>query len=560
MNTCRRIFLWLTCLGALLASCYGQETNVQPPTIKVDYARQKDLKRTARRLGVNIERLTNLRTALKEATELALRQDPPMANDYVPIARQWIQANRKEALPVIASMIEQVSKRAQMAEDLAFYRQCTTQGQQLLYMLFDLDMERARQIADLWPAPSAKLGQAGEQALIQFQSELNARLLSQGSGSLADGAYTPYVQPQVSATLPFAPRLSVAAALAAANQKEKARAVLDQAIADLGNRPPDPSKNNEYEAFLRGMVSFYPERCPDALEAYKSLLSRQDNSVNPGVIYVLGEDRVSLNPAEAATLNMVRALYGRPELAAKILSSDPGLRAKLDQLGGIDNILSPSPLSSAPAPKFYPANNPPPVMAATLPGAAPNNLQNSAAPEKPLNPSELLRSLRGKAELNPVAVRRKLADTCQKKEHFPVLISLAQVANYTDPDLSSIALDVAHGLLPAFESLQQRSSSLRSLISALRQIEGEVDPTLLREGFILVTELREEEKNKEQAAAPTSSGAGGLHPSDDFELFLIAQNALDDFGAALSRVHAIEDEYVRIKALLQIAQALTAYN
>ena len=221
---------------------------------------------------------------------------------------------------------------------------------------------------------------------------------------------------------------------------------------------------------------------------------------------------------------------------------------------------SPSPLSSAPAPKSYPANNPPPVMAATLPGAAPNNLQNSAAPEKPLNPSELLRSLRGKAELNPVAVRRKLADTCQKKEHFPVLISLAQVANYTDPDLSSIALDVAHGLLPAFESLQQRSSSLRSLISALRQIEGEVDPTLLREGFILVTELREEEKNKEQAAAPTSSGAGGLHPSDDFELFLIAQNALDDFGAALSRVHAIEDEYVRIKALLQIAQALTAYN
>jgi hypothetical protein len=549
----------LACLGSLVPSSYGQETNTQLSVIKVEMVKSKDLRRTAHRLHITIEQLTNARTALKEATDLALRQDPPAPNDYSTLARLWVQMNRQESLAMIASLIEQLCKQAQAADDLNAYRKYTTPALQLLYMLFDLDIEKAKQIADLWPAPATKLGDAAQQVLTQFQSDFSTRLMSQGSYALADQSYEQYLQPEKSASLPFAPRVNVASALISANQKEKARALLDQAVADLAKRPPDPSKNGDTETFLRGLVNLYPEKFIDAFDNYKEVLSRQDTSANPGIIYQVGDEKILLDPSESALLNMIRGIYGRPELALKLLESNPGLRAKLNQLGGLDNFFNRSMLSGTPMPISYPANAQPPVIVTNPPGASSDGRQNSAVPEKPINLPDLLQSLRGKAALNPEMVRRKLAEIFQKKEQFSLLMNLAQSASYPDPDLASIALEVARGLLPLFDSLQQRSSSIRSLIMIARQIDGEVDPTLLREGFNLVTEMRDEEKQRAPAAdRVVTPGAAVVHPSDDFEFFLIAQNALDDFGSAIRRAHSIEVEGLRMKALLQIAQVFTA--
>ena len=101
--------------------------------------------------------------------------------------------------------------------------------------------------------------------------------------------------------------------------------------------------------------------------------------------------------------------------------------------------------SGSPVVRSYPANAPPPVTAATLPGQTPGGGPGNAPPEQPLNFTELFRTLRGKAEINPEGVRRTLLDTCQKKEHFSGLLSLAQIAAYSDPDLGSIAVEVARG-------------------------------------------------------------------------------------------------------------------
>ena len=161
----------------------------------------------------------------------------------------------------------------------------------------------------------------------------------------------------------------------------------------------------------------------------------------------------------------------------KLLDSDPVLKAKLGSMGGIDNVLSPSMLSGIPRLRSYPANAPPPASSPNRPGSVPDGPQGSAASEKPLNPSELFQTLRGKAELNPELVRRKLSDTCLMKEHFSSLVQLAQIASYQDPELSSIAIEVARSLLPLFDSLQQRAGSFRTLIMTARQIDGEVDLT-----------------------------------------------------------------------------------
>jgi hypothetical protein len=377
-----------------------------------------------------------------------------------------------------------------------------------------------------------------------------------------DNKWNQYIQSQNSPLSPFAPRVAIATSLVRANQKEKARQILDQAIVELAGRAPDPSKCSDIEGFLRGLLNYYPERFIDAFEIYKGSLSGQDPVTTPGVIYQLGEERVLVSKSESVAMNMIRDMYGKPDLTLKLLDSYPGLRAKLEPVGGIDRVLNPGSMSISGSPmvRSYPANAPPPPPPGIVPGAPAAGSAGTVAPEKPISPDELFRSLRNKAEANPEAVRRKLMDAYSKKEYFATLTSLAQTASFVDPDLSVIALEVAHGLIPAFENLQQRASSLRSLITSARRIEGEIEPTLLSEGYILVMEMREEEKARASAADQPTPGATALQPSDDMVIFLLTQNALDDFQAALSRIHSISDDVIRIKALMQIALSLSRAN
>lgn len=559
MKNCRAVLLPI-CFLLFSFLSYAQQSNTQATNIKVEVAKARDLRRTAHRYRISLGQLANARSALKEATDLALRQDPPVLSDYSSLGRLWVQLDRKNASSNVASMIEQMCRQAQLAEDVASYRRYTTQGQQLLSLVLGLDIEKAREIADLWPAPSAKLGDDGRQALLQFQADFSSRLIMQAPSAVSEKIYQELLQSQKSSSISLTSRITLAQSLINLDQKDKARAVLDQAIADLGQAAPEPGKTGEYESFLRMLASLYPEKSMSALDAYKAALARLGPSANPGAVYQIGDQRITLDRSESTALSMLRGMYGRPELAMKLLDANPGLRAKLDQIGGVDNFLNPSQLSGI---------APPIPISVTAPaGSMPPN--PPPPPERPANPSDLFRTLRGKADSNPESVRRKLLDTYQKKEGFQTLINLAQMASYSDPELSDIALEVAHGLLPLFDSLNQRATSLRSLITVLRECDGEVDPTLLKEGFILVGELREEENQKAQpvlaapGAVPPAVNVNPppgpvVHPSDDLEITLIAQTALDDFGSALHSAHSIEDEGVRIRALMQIVQVLISY-
>jgi hypothetical protein len=558
----RSSLMLLTCLGLLVSSSYAQESNVQELSAKALAAQSRDLRRTAHRYHITLDQLTRARAALKDATDLAMRQDLPGSTDYSTIARLWVQLDRKNAPGAVASMVGDLSGRAETAADLASYRRIVSQAQQLLYTLFDLDMERAKQIADLWPPPQAKLGDEGQKALDQFKADVASRLVMMNPTVLSDDMFAQVLQFQKSSSVPLTYLISMTQSLVSSNQKDKARTLLDQAISNLGQTAIDPGKNGDYDDFLRMLVSMYPEKAIAAYNAYKDALLRQNPSGGKGQIYEVGDQRVTISQSESTAINMLRGIYGRPELAAKFLDSNPELRAKLDQLGGPDNVLNPSPMSTIPPPRTFPAGVPPPPSPDVRAGST------VQAPEKPVNVSDLYRTLRGKADFNPDMVRHKLEDTFRKKENFQSLIQLAQMANYSDPELSSIAVEVAHGLLPLIDSLQERASSLRTLVTILRQCDGEVDPTLLKEGFILASQLREEEKQREQGSAlnpgmigsalgsTPRSGAIVIHPSDDLEIAMIAQSALDDFSSAIRSANSIADEGVRIKALLQIIQTL----
>ncbi len=548
----RRTLLLLLCIAVPGWSLYSQETSPVVETVK-----PQDLKRTAYRLHITVDRLANARTSLKEATDLALHADLETLNDYGSygsLAGMWIQIDRKGARAMIGSMILDISSHAQAAEDLDSYRNYTSRAQQLLGSLNELDPEHALQIVQLWPPPSAKFGAAGEQALAQLQSNLYNQLMSQSAYSSPDMIYEQLQQSPKAASLPLALRTQVAQGLINSNQKEKAKALLDQAIVEMSNRLSVNGRKYDYENFLNGLARVYPDRMIDAFSAYQETLASQSTDASPGLVMQSGDQRVWLTPAESTALNVVRNLYNRPELTWTLLNSVPGLRAKIDQLGGLDNVLSPDGggLSAGPQVRSYPATAsemargtlPMPVRTADL-------SQTAQAP----NPSQLFQSLRGKAEGNPEMVRRKLQDTYRKKEDFASLISLAQTANYQDPDLSSIALQVARGLLPQFDDLHQRAGNFRNLMSTVRSCEGEVDPGLLKQGMSLVNDLRAEEENNAQTNPP-GPNARIYRQSDDLEIALIGQTAVEDFSAALRYVRALENDGLKIRALVQITQTL----
>ena len=563
MKNCRLALLWLISLGLLVFSTFGQEAATpRAPNLNLEALKLKDLKRTARRHRISVDQLANARTALREATDLAMQQDMP-PTDCSTLARLWVQLDRKKSREVIGNLVATVCKQAEAAEDLATYGKSTSLGQQLLSVLNEVDPEKVSQIIDLWPAPAAKLGEPGQQALAQFQRDAVSRLAMMGS-NMAAQSYEQYLEPQKSASLPFMPRIQIASSLMNSNQRDKAQAILDQAIVDFGKSDPDLKKTSDYDGFVRMLASVYPDKLMDALDIYNGLVSRQDNP-NPGTIYESGNQKVLLTPSESLTLSVIRGIYGRPELMVKLLEANPDLRSKLAPLGGIDRVLSGSPmLSGSPPVRSYPANMPPPPPP-PVPGGAGSSAgfqidgsNPGAAAENRLDPNELFRTLRGKAEFNPEWVRRKLADACTKKEHFSTLITLAQIASSQDPDLGSVALEVARGLLTAFDSLQQQASSLRTLITISRQVDGEVDAGLIKQGFNLVSDMREEEKKRVQPQGGAQSPPP-LLPSDDLEITLIAQTAVDDFRTALRRAHSLDGENVQMRALLQIAQSLMSY-
>jgi hypothetical protein len=539
----------------LATPIFAQETEpASTVNLRQEALKLADMTRTSHRLHIGVTRLVQLREALQQATDLILRQES-MESTYANIARYWVSVDRKKAREALSKLISAAGSLAQNAADLNGYRRSSDIGMLFVNYLSQIDPEGARKIVELWPEPPASLGEEGRKAMEQLQKRAANEILS-GKAQISSQDYQSYIDPQLSASQPFQARIDVATSLASSNQKDQARQILDQGIRDLANVTPDPNQLNDYRMFFEGLWHLYPERFLDTLEAFRVRCPQTDSSNDR--IYEIGDKKVQLTPVEAMTVGILKGVQPRPELAARTISANSGLKAKLDQLGGLDRVLSSFLSVSGPSLREYSAALP--VSPASGNIVTTNILPISTAQDNaasPVTAEDLLKQLMGRAETNPEWVRRKLADACTHKEHFQVLIKLAQGAVSVDPDLGTIALEVAGGLLRAFDTLSSRASALRNLVNISRNIDGAVDSSLWSEGLNLVADLREEEKQQEQANEMPASGA--LQPSDNLEIYLIGQIALNDYSTAMQRVRSLRDDNLRIRALTSIVQYLTSY-
>ena len=258
---------------------------------------------------------------------------------------------------------------------------------------------------------------------------------------------------------------------------------------------------------------------------------------------------MDLTCAESTTLNLLSSLGMRPELVQQTLDMTPGLKSKLNAIGGIDNFFSRGRYGSDPV-KF--------TFRSHSNSRYSRNISDHAAPQ---SPAKLLRELKGKAESNSTYVRRRLREIVEGSENIDILTRLASMAAYQDPDLGALALEIARQLLPQIEPLQKRAMTLQNIIQTYRRIEGETDIELLRNGYILADQMRQEQLQQNTAIPEINpAGQANFAPADQLEVFLISEFARDSFESAIHYVHSMREDAIKLASLVKIIQVLRQPN
>ena len=547
MHTFRSIAQGTIAVLVVVSTLWAQVAVVAPGS--------RELKRAAHRLRVTPERLQNMRLALREATDLARRIDPAGSALIGTIAQSWVQINRPEAKPNLEELYRTLRTAAGNAEDARGYQSATQGAQSLASAYAEIDFDRAQELIRTWPAPPSRAGEAGEAARREMESQFRQQALNtlamrdpeRAAALLAEGGDESW-----------AARGRIAQHLAATGGKEQASKILDQTLRDLAASTLDIKKSHEYGQLMMHTAAIDPAK---AAEAFASL-ARGAAGMNQeaGSRLTVGERSIDLTAGETVLLNAVQASGGRFDLASKFVAQAPDLKAKLDRIGGVDTVLSSgqrvSLTGAGMGSRSWGGGGMPPG------GPAGPNTYSSSHPS-----NQLYNEVRAAARRDPAAGRQKIVEIAQDSASAEALIQFAQRVNWEDPDLAVVALDAARALLPKIEPKSRRSANLQMLVRAYRMVDGEVDPGLLKEGFILASDLREEQQGQAAGFGIGVSGGpfpqGGMvpyaisaGPADHLEAMLVAEYARDNFAGALTYVRSLQDAKLKLLALSQMIQSL----
>jgi hypothetical protein len=518
----------------------------------------KELKRSAHQLRISVDRLKEARAALKEATNLARHSTD--SSTFSQLSQDWVRIDRASAAAALEDLYGWLRTTARDAPDTPTYQRCMSGAESMLRQIATLDSDKAVGLWRMWPDPPAALGESMPN-LREEVSRFEKQLAAEGSGSGMAPDLTTLKEQAAKGNYTAAG--SLAGQLSRSGDRAEALKVVDQAVANFMQGSQDPRAISSYLNFVRQLPNIDPDRYLQALNALVPPLSSQAGPNTGGTVTVRNQT-LQLTAAEAEAIELCRNLNGRPDLAMKTLDTVPGLKSKLNGIGGIDGIIGPpGPMntSKSPVSLSYSIDG---VNKTTFSSTSNGSYQTTTPINvTPTNPGAaresgtlLYQSLHGKLAKDPAFVKQKLADAARSPDQIDILINLANSASYSDPDLASLALEFASRLVMQVEPLSKRANVIQQLMQAYQQCDGEVDAALLEEGLVLVQQLRDEQNS---AAAPMpppqGPGPGRGTMADQLEMTIIAWRALDNFDGALKYLRPMSDD-LRLQALLRIVQTL----
>jgi hypothetical protein len=525
-----------------IAFCIAFSAFAQESKLVVVNKTSKELKRSAHRLRIPVDQLKNARLTLQEATDLVSKIRPFPAAQLSNLINSWQQLNRSRTKAIVDTFIQDLRAEAANAGDSQTYMTATSTAMMIMQTSAELDYEKLQQMFRSWPDPPASV--AAETEGFRKGLEANARqsafwrlantdpekalaLLS----SNESGEYNYYASGQV------------VQGLMSAGKKDEALELIDKTIGYFSQHATDPNALQSYESFVQiSARNLDSEHAGALINPWITQLMTQSSAADCSGTLKNGSSSMNLTCAESKVLNLLRGLPTRPGLVQSTLDSIPELKAKLDSMGGIDSIYSGTGTSYI----FNPIASRPfvPTDAAVFD-----------------NPMKLLEELKGKAESNPGYVKGRLSDAAKSQQGVQMLLNLAMMASYQDDALGSLALEVVERNLYTIKPLQARCMMMQSLIRTYRQVEGEVDQGLLKDGFVLADQLREEMSEQGE----TQDGMNPvrqpvLTEADQLEASLISELSKDSFDSAINFVRSMKNDALKLTCLIQIAQALSQPN
>jgi hypothetical protein len=530
----------------------------------------KELKRTAHRLRISVDQLKNAREALQEATNLAIKTEPPPINQLSNLVRAWQNINHSNAKGVVDSFIQDLRAQAAQPANYSAYQMATSAAMSLLQSQQSqsgsgADYDKILDTISSWPDPPASFGEQAATYRKSLETQIKSQSIMNMANSDPEKAYELLSQSQDKKSVNFNDYYAaaqVARNLMSKGKKDEAMKIIDQAMNNFSQQANDPRALDAYGNFVSMATSFGLPGTDSIVDKYVTQLMAQPPQNTCAAKVQSGQTTLlELTCSESKVLNVIRNLSSKPGLAMKTLNSVPGLKAKLDRVGGIDSFSYSSQSQPLSVITYDTRNNNPQVISSYSSGSVAST--NS--------PNNLLQELKGKAETNPSLVKQKLRSAIKGPEDIDVLINLANNASSQEPELGSLALDFAQELLSQVEPLQKRTSTLQNMIRAYRQVDGEVDSELLKTGFILADQLRQEQSDKTRnvsgmnasmnASLVAALGANLQYlvsnSADQLEGFLVAELSRDSFDMAMRYVRSMENGALKLNSLIQIVQALS---
>ena len=536
---CKRIVFGALLCAVIASLALGQDSP-RPGRASTD---SKELKRTARRMRMSEQQLKNLREILTEATDLALRLDPP-PNNLSMLGGQWMQIDRGRAPDTFERIMANLKDRAFRASDAESYSRISQAARGILSALLQLDADRAQQIGNQWPLPAAPLGERAVKEREQFQ-QMFQRNYAMAIASRDPEKALPLLRAAGNQEAEYGARGMAAGTLIRSGQRDEGLRLIDETISDFSQNSSSKDLQN-YLNFVQQLVYTAPERLQQAMAPVSRLINAPGPSVDTGAPIIIGDQTVMLTSTEHRILNLFRGLSMRPELLLRTLNSLPELKVKVDRYGGIDAFLNPA---TRGMPLAMPGSIPPPGFVMESRAGGPGIYYPSHPAMTRETGERTFRELKGRAAREPAVVRQRLQKDFSKPEQIQSLIGIASMSSYEDPELGTLCLEQARSLLSQVQPLQARAGALQQLISAYRNVEGEADIGLIRDGFLLADQMREESKQK-----GLSSPAG--HPADHLEATLTAEYARVDFDAAMRFIRALPDDPAKLAMYNQLLQTL----
>ncbi len=527
-------YVSLVCFFCIAFSAFAQESR-----FVVVNKTSKELKRAAHRLRIPADQLKKARQTLQEATELARTLKPYPITQAPNLVNVWQRLNRPGAKTIISSFVQDLRLEAANATEPQTYTQATSTAISIMQMAEDSDYEKLQQMIQSWPDPPEAIAYATGDLRESAANGIRQNALWRLANTDPDKALELLQTSADSGEFNYRFAGQIAMGLMNSGRKDEAINLIEQTVADFTRNATDARALQAYENFVYASVpSLDPGRAAAVMDPFIAQLSNQVPSGDCSAKLKTDDSDIDLTCSEVKVLNLLRNIGMKPVLAQTTLDSIPTLKSKLDSIGGIDGFFSNGMVQYA-----YGASN-----AGQPAPPAHNPYQNS---------SKLIQELRGKAQSNPAYVKRKLQDVAKDQGGIDTLVTLAMMACYQDDDLASIALEIAHPMVSQVLPLERRSSVLQNLVQAYRQVEGEVDDGLLKDGFLLADQLREEQL--EQSEAPDKMNLMRQHgrtSADQLEAMLVAELSKDDFESAIRYVRAMKNNSLKLMCLTQIAQVL----